>query len=135
MRLRIYGNPVPQGRPRAFRRGNFIGMYDPKNSKEWKETIRWQAIHQQSKLLQGAIKMNAKFILERPKSLAKKVVYHIKRPDLDNLVKAVKDALRGICYHDDSQIIELCAKKLYTNGHSSLEHIHAGVIIEIEKIE
>lgn len=33
------------------------------------------------------------------------------RPDLDNLVKAVKDAMTGVVYRDDSQIVELLAKK------------------------
>lgn len=129
MRLRIYGNPVAQGRPRAFWRGNHIGMYDPQKSKSWKETVKWQAIEQKALLLQGAIKMNLLFMLQRPKSLQKKIVYHVKRPDLDNLVKAVKDALRGICYKDDSQIVELIAKKEYV-----VEVEHAGVIIEIEEL-
>jgi len=40
----VYGNPVAQGRPRFARRGNFVATYDPKESKSWKETVKWQAI-------------------------------------------------------------------------------------------
>lgn len=132
MKLRIYGNPVAQGRPRAFRRGNYVGMYDPEKSKSWKNDVKWQAIQQKPQLLEGAVKMNLKFILERPKSLAKSVIYHVKRPDLDNLVKAIKDALRGICYKDDSQIVELAAEKIYTRKDHEM-YGNPGVFLEIEE--
>jgi Holliday junction resolvase RusA-like endonuclease len=35
------------------------------------------------------------------------------RPDIDNLAKAVSDALNGIVYQDDGQVIELRTKKRY----------------------
>lgn len=35
------------------------------------------------------------------------------RPDIDNLVKAVTDALNGILWKDDSQIVSLSAEKRY----------------------
>lgn len=39
--------------------------------------------------------------------------YHTSKPDLDNLTKALKDALNGVIYVDDSQICFLDAKKHY----------------------
>jgi Holliday junction resolvase RusA-like endonuclease len=45
--------------------------------------------------------------------LPKRLVQHIKKPDLDNFVKAVKDALKGLVYRDDSQIVRLAASKDY----------------------
>ena len=39
--------------------------------------------------------------------------FHTKRPDLDNLAKAVKDALKGVIYADDSQIVEAHLFKRY----------------------
>ena len=38
---------------------------------------------------------------------------HIKRPDLDNIVKAITDGCNGIVYRDDSQITSLHATKVY----------------------
>ena len=38
---------------------------------------------------------------------------HICRPDVDNIEKAILDALNGIAYKDDNQVFELYAKKRY----------------------
>lgn len=122
MTFKVFGSPVAQGRPRFFVRktkggGIFTGAFDPKTSKSWKETIKWQAIEamkaENFSLLEGPLSMTLHFFLPRPKSLSKKVQCHIKRPDVDNLCKAVKDALRSICYHDDSQIISSVITKAY----------------------
>ena len=75
--------------------------------------------------------MKLTFLLPRPKSLPKKVVHHIKKPDCDNLIKAAKDALKGICYKDDSQIIEIYAIKKYAVP--GLEK--TGIVGEIEEVE
>lgn len=111
--FRVYGNPVAQGRPRFFRKGNFVGAYDPQKSKSWKETIKWQALENGARIMDGALSMSVYFFLQRPKSLPKKVIHHTKKPDLDNLLKAVKDGLKGICYRDDSQIIVCSMSKEY----------------------
>jgi Holliday junction resolvase RusA-like endonuclease len=39
--------------------------------------------------------------------------YPVGRPDLDNLVKAVLDALRGIAWGDDTQVVSLRARKTW----------------------
>jgi len=109
----VYGSPVAQGRPRFARIGNHVRAYDPGKSKSWKESVRWQAIERGAKVLEGPLYLFLHFKLPRPKSLPKKVQHHTKKPDLDNLVKGVKDGLKGICYHDDSQVIRLAATKEY----------------------
>ena len=38
-----------------------------------------------------------------------------KRPDLDNILKAVSDALNGIAYKDDSQIVAAVIQKFYSD--------------------
>jgi Holliday junction resolvase RusA-like endonuclease len=37
----------------------------------------------------------------------------VKRPDLDNIVKAITDGMNGVVYEDDSQIVSLHATKVY----------------------
>lgn len=58
------------------------------------------------------------FYLPRPKSLLTKKlanapVAHTKKPDLDKLIRAAKDALKGIAWTDDSQVIDLFVHKRY----------------------
>ena len=51
----------------------------------------------------------------------------VKKPDCDNIAKIVLDALNKIAYKDDSQVIELSVKKLYSEV--------AKVSVHIEEIE
>jgi len=112
--FQILGDPKAQGRPRFCRRGNFVGAYDPKDSRQYKDNISAQISAQKPVYIgEGAICLEAEFILARPKTLPKKVVDHTKKPDLDNLLKAVKDAMTGIVWRDDSQVVSLIARKDY----------------------
>lgn len=126
----IDGLAVAQGRPKFARIGKGVRAYDPGKSREWKEAVRWQvraggAITPCS----GAVSLSLAFYLARPKTLPKKTTYHVKRPDVDNLAKAILDALKGLAWHDDSQIVSLTVRKYYTEGTAG-----AGVRIVIEEL-
>ena len=131
--ITVYGVPVAQGRPRFFRRGNHVGAYDPKESKDYKESIKMQAIAQMRvkgsmpRLNEGAMAMEVHAYLPRPKTLSKRVRHHTKRPDADNIAKGCKDALKGVVYRDDSQIIDLHVSKEYGDP--------PRVVIELREIE
>ena len=64
-----------------------------------------------------------------PKSMSKKKAAamdgtpHIKRPDADNVAKAILDALNGHAYNDDSTIALLTVRKYQTTGASRVEVI------------
>ena len=109
----ILGNAIAQGRPRFARRGKFVVTYDPEKSKEWKNEVIRQAVAQGAVMLSGALKAEVVFRLKRPKSIPKKVINHTKKPDLDNLAKAIFDALGGICYEGDQQIVNMVLTKEY----------------------
>ena len=111
----ILGDPRPQGRPKFYRRGNFVGAYDPKKSRDYKQTLAAQLAAQSPEFIeQGkAVSIYVEFVFARPKSLPKRVEDHVKKPDLDNLIKALKDAAKGILWHDDSQVVQLSARKVY----------------------
>jgi Holliday junction resolvase RusA-like endonuclease len=42
-------------------------------------------------------------------------LYHTSRPDADNILKAVKDALSGVCWIDDAQVSYAVIRKTYGN--------------------
>ncbi|MFA5307759.1 MAG: RusA family crossover junction endodeoxyribonuclease [Candidatus Babeliales bacterium] len=124
--FRYDGIPKAQGRPKFFRRGNFVGAYDPKDSRQYKDNIAAQIVAQKPVLIdrEKAIKIWLSFYLPRPKGHynSKGIIKpqyassaHTKKPDLDNMVKAVKDSLKGILWYDDSQVCFTEAEKKYSD--------------------
>jgi crossover junction endodeoxyribonuclease RusA len=57
--------------------------------------------------------LRVSFHLKRPKSLAKKQEAHTKRPDVDKLARSCLDAISGILFEDDAQVMCLVATKRY----------------------
>lgn len=99
--------PEAKARPR-FSKGKAFN-----SQKELEETMRWRI---KSRLegqqpLEGPLRVWVEFTFKRPKSNKEK--YHFKRPDLDNLIKNICDVGNTIIWHDDAQIVEVSAKKIY----------------------
>ena len=114
VKLTIYGEPVAQGRPRFSTQGGFARAYDPAKSRDYKDYIKLAASQQmQTPPLDGALTLSLCVYRQIPKSMAKKhrplaengVLRPTTKPDLDNYVKGIKDALKGICWNDDGQIV------------------------------
>jgi len=65
--------------------------------------------HPPTAILQGPLSLSADFIWPYPKSWGKKkrMGIHAKatRPDIDNLVKPLKDAMTGVVFQDDAQVV------------------------------
>ncbi len=116
---------MPQGRPRAGKtKYGKIVMYDPKQSKDYKQFVSLIARqHAPKTKLEGALSVRMKIYRQIPKSTTKKdkalFLAGIKRPvvkaDIDNYTKGVLDALNNIIYHDDSQVVDLYASKFYSD--------------------
>ena len=119
--ITVYGNAVPKGRPRVAVRGKYPVIYTPTKTRDWENLIKLAAAGKVKTLMTGPIELAVDFYLPRPKSLPKKVKHHIKRPDLDNLTKAVMDALNGVVWKDDSQVVEKHAYKYYDIGRPRVE--------------
>ena len=126
--MRVYGIPIAQGRPRAVRLPTgHVRLYDPAQSKDWKRTVMAQVFVVRPAtwaVTRSPLTVGLEFFLARPKSAPKRQVWPAKRPDLDNLAKSVLDALRGLVYHDDAQIVRLDLSKQYGEP---------GVVIRIQE--
>ena len=106
----IYGLPVAKGRPRFTKKGF---TYTPAKTKQAEDSFLNQAFSKKPDVpLQCPLAIEMKIFMPRPKSKSKKIWAWTTRPDLDNLIK-ILDALNGVFWHDDSQIIELHASKDY----------------------
>ena len=123
MKITIPGKPIAKARPRFCRAGKFVKTYDAQVSEsgKWILSARDQITNP---IMDGAINLSCAFHMARPKSHygtgrnAKKLkssapINHTYTPDLDNLVKFVKDCLNGLAWRDDSQVVFLTAYKIY----------------------
>ena len=89
-------------------------MYTPDKTKNFENYVKLVAAqHAPKELFAGPLDMELEFYLQRPKSLPKKIQRHTKKPDIDNLAKSVMDALEGIIYVNDAQVIALRIYKMY----------------------
>lgn len=114
----VFGRPTPQGSKRVFN-GRLVEAQSV-NLKKWRAAIAnaCQQFAQQNIHL-GPIRLEVDFYLERPKSVSQsKRGLPIVPPDLDKLVRGVGDGIgqSGVIWGDDSQIVELVARKFYADG-------------------
>lgn len=113
----VAGEPKPQPRPRAFRRGAHASVYNPDTADAWKAAVAAEALRcRPPKVLQGPLWVSLAFWLPRPKWLQGRdyIEWHSSRPDVDNLAKAVLDAIQGCgWWEDDGQVADLAVRKCY----------------------
>jgi Holliday junction resolvase RusA-like endonuclease len=132
----VPGDPRPQGRPRAYRHGDGVGMYDDPKSKAWKATVAQVAGLQRNRWCgEGPLKVTLEIFLPwtsakpQPNVLPWPSVKFKGMGDGDNYEKAVLDALNGICYKDDIQVCVMLRRKYYAVDRKS-----TGVQILIEEL-
>lgn len=111
----ISGRPVPYSRPR------FVGnrVYDPRAIN--KKNVSKILLASRDKFFKGPLEVLLVFSFKPAASLSKKKkahllerpFSHIKKPDLDNLIKFILDCASGILFEDDKQIISCNAMKKY----------------------
>lgn len=101
-------------KPRPWKRPRFNGSRGFTDQDQVAATaeIRWLVQMKRPDKLEGPLYLRATFFLLRPKS-AKKKAYPCVRPDLDNYGKMLLDALNGVCFVDDAQIVRLELTKVY----------------------
>lgn len=115
----VLGRPQGKGRPRFSRRSGTV--YTPKKTMEYEEKIRQAYLEAGGKKYASPIVVivNAYFLVPASwsKSIRRSALNGVfrpgKRPDIDNILKAVMDALNGVAYLDDKQVIECYCTKRY----------------------
>ncbi|MFD1410745.1 RusA family crossover junction endodeoxyribonuclease [Lapidilactobacillus gannanensis] len=125
VQLTFLGEPVPQGRPRTTIVKGKIIVYDPVDSRKYKQLIKYQAYHQyKDKPLEGQLRCDVKVYRSIQASTNNKqrrlkeqgIVRPIVKGDIDNYFKAVTDPLSKIVWKDDAQIVEGFIGKYYSEN-------------------
>lgn len=123
--LEIEGLPVPWTPSRITRtRHAFNPKYKEKQYAQWQ--IKSQ--YNQEKPISGPVSLDLSFHMPIPAGTSKVKrlqmlngkIFHIKRPDTSNLTKFLEDCLKGIVIEDDSQTVEIIARKLYAEKPKSV---------------
>lgn len=122
IRFKVYGVPVPQGSLRAFNVGGRARVSQGGSAEgrrklaDWRQAIGEEArraLPENTPLLDGPVYVTASFLLPKPKSAPKSRRLTTKKPDLDKLCRSLLDALSGVIFRDDSQVVSLFVTKAY----------------------
>ena len=125
VRFTIPGEPQGKGRPRTVRNGSLTRTYTPEKTASYENLIKLeyqrQNPHRPGWFNGEALRMAVTCFYGLSKSDSKKkreakldgAIRPTKKPDIDNILKAIFDALNGYAFEDDSQIVFVTAEKFY----------------------
>ena len=114
IKFEVLGDPKSQLRLKFRRMGSRIHTYVPEVTKMAEQNFTLQSLaHRPKELICGPVYVGLKIIRSIPKSMSKKnkllaldeVLRPITKPDLSNYIKLIEDAITGIFYRDDAQIV------------------------------
>jgi Holliday junction resolvase RusA-like endonuclease len=125
---------IGKGRPRL---NSYTGIvYTPTRTKDYETLIEQYFLmkYPQYKTIEGRAKVKIQAYFEIPKSTTKKQkegmlvnsISPTKKPDIDNIVKVVLDAMNKFAFKDDTQIVKLEVEKLYSASEEK-------IVIQIEE--
>lgn len=116
----VEGEPKAKARHRTNKTGH---TYTPDTTVNYENWVKLSyRIANKDKHLEGEIRASIHAYFTIPKSAVKgkrlamkhNTVRPTKRPDVDNLAKSILDALNGIAYKDDSQVVDLVVQKFWS---------------------
>lgn len=120
--------PVAQPRQRhrviAAQGRTFVGNYTPAKHpvNAFKASVQMAARQAyQGPPIAGALELTVVFLFPRPGRLVWKKrpmprCHHASKPDCENVLKALQDALSGIVFVDDAQVCSVKMQKWYAAG-------------------
>lgn len=123
--ITIPGVPQGKGRPRYTCRSGFATAYTPPKTAAYERLVRqvYNSTCNGQKIESGAVATAIRAYYPVVKSTTKHMrarmlsgdVRPTKKPDGDNIAKVVLDALNGLAYKDDAQIVDLTVEKWYSD--------------------
>jgi Holliday junction resolvase RusA-like endonuclease len=114
---------LPQGKARPRFNAANKHTYTPQKTKDYEKLVRVSCLKQVGNVtLTGEVRAVINAFFPVPKSASTKdkslmlegKIKPVKKPDIDNIIKAVLDALNGAAYKDDSAVVKVTAEKFYS---------------------
>ena len=123
----VPGSPQGKGRARTYLRGQFVRTVTPEKTVQYENWIRccylkkYPKGDREIKFPDGPLRVYINCYYLPPKSTSKKKtadmlsgkILPCKKPDIDNIAKIVLDAMNGLVYRDDTQVVYLQMEKSY----------------------
>jgi len=119
----VPGEPVGKGRPRIGRVGGHARMFTPQKTASYEGLIALAGTEAMAgrTLLEGAVMVEMRIVLAIPQSMSNKrramaiagELFPTKKPDMDNVIKAIYDGLNGVVWKDDVQVVDAFVRKRY----------------------
>lgn len=119
----VPGEPVGKGRPRIGRRGKHAMMFTPQKTADYESLVRSEAEKTMAgrELMHGPVELKLQIFTGIPKSYSKAKaqaaklgkIAPTKKPDIDNVVKAICDAFNEVVWLDDVQVVDLHVTKRF----------------------
>lgn len=129
----VEGVPVAKGRARITTRGGSPRAYTPARTRDYEARVREAAVAAMagappfSGPLAARIDASWPALQSGPKAL--RSAAPTSRPDADNVAKAILDALNGVVYRDDAQVV-----RLTVNKHRVIGACEPGVSVTVEQV-
>lgn len=119
----VPGEPVGKGRPKVSTIGGQPRMYTPPKTKAYEELIGKvaQQVMAGRELIAGPVMIDLRIVLGIAASWPKRKtaaalagnLMPTKKPDIDNVLKAICDGINGIVFKDDVQVVDVISRKRY----------------------
>lgn len=119
----VPGDPVGKGRPRVSTIGGHARMFTPKKTASYEGLIAVVGTEAMAGrvLIEAPVLVEMRIVLPVPASKSKKFtaqalagqIFPTKKPDMDNVIKAIYDGLNGVVWKDDVQVVDAIVKKRY----------------------
>lgn len=121
LELIVEGEVVGKARPRVTR----YGAYTPAKTKNYERAIQLAFQNKYKGLvpLKKPLRMEIDCYMYIPKNTSNirrkrknaKEILPDKKPDFDNMAKSITDALNGLAYEDDNQIVDARIRKFFSD--------------------
>ena len=122
MEALVPGDPIGKGRPRGTARGGYVKLYTPKRTADWERAAALLVRNAWKRApYEGPVHVEFDAVFHRPKRLLRKRdpegrVWHVSKPDIDNVAKSGLDSLvMAGMIRDDVQCVSLQCRSMYTS--------------------